>query len=57
MPFIDQMYDPLCTPKGRVIHCLSTLGFNLQYASSVRVTVGHLTYGARFMVDAPPSDY
>jgi AraC-like DNA-binding protein len=48
--YIDQVF----TPHRLVIGATSTLHFDLRYAESARVTVGHLTYGAHVTVDVPP---
>jgi AraC-like DNA-binding protein len=50
--YIEQVF----TPHRLMVQGTSTLGFNLRYSKSPRITVGHLTYGAGLTVDVPPPD-
>jgi AraC-like DNA-binding protein len=56
---LDQAHeyiDKVFTPHRLVLRETAALGFDLRYAESPRLTVGHLTYGAQVTVDVPPTE-
>ena len=56
---LDQAHsyiERVFTPHRLLVQGTSTLGFDLRYSKSPRITVGYLTYGAGLTVDVPPPD-